>query len=297
MTPLETLADSIVAAGVTQITGRIVGDESRYDAQRYVPSWPRRYITAPNIGPMSALSVNDGFMSNNSFHAAANPAESGAQTLADLLVARGVTVGGVGSGVAPSGTVQIASIDGAALPDVVGEDLRISDNGTAELMLKEIGYETSGVGSTVAGAAAVTSHLQDEGMPLDGFTMNDGSGLDRGNRVTCNLLTSVLDHAGPDADLTRNLSVAGETGTLERRFANTAIAGKVRAKTGTLTGVAGLAGFAQATDGTEITFALLLNGDQSTQAFGIWVSLLTTLLAYPDVTGLADLGPLPPTGG
>ncbi len=99
------------------------------------------------------------------------------------------------------------------------------------------------------------------------------------------------------ADLTRNLSVAGETGTLERRFANTAIAGKVRAKTGTLTGVAGLAGFAQATDGTEITFALLLNGDQSTQAFGIWVSLLTTLLAYPDVTGLADLGPLPPTGG
>ena len=163
VTPLETLADSIVAAGVRQITGRIVGDESRYDAQRYVPSWPRRYITAPNIGPMSALSVNDGFMSNNSFHAAANPAESGAQTLADLLVARGVTVGGVGSGVAPAGTVQIASIDGAPLPDVVGEDLRISDNGTAELMLKEIGYEASGVGSTVAGAAAVTSHLAGRG--------------------------------------------------------------------------------------------------------------------------------------
>ena len=58
---------------------------------------------APEIGPMSALSVNDGFMSNNSFHAAANPAESGAQTLADLLVARGVTIGGVGSGVAPVG--------------------------------------------------------------------------------------------------------------------------------------------------------------------------------------------------
>jgi D-alanyl-D-alanine carboxypeptidase/D-alanyl-D-alanine-endopeptidase (penicillin-binding protein 4) len=134
-------------------------------------------------------------------------------------------------------------------------------------------------------------------MPVDGLTMMDGSGLDRGNRATCNLLTSVLDRAGPHADLTSKLSVAGETGTLERRFANTAIAGKVRAKTGTLTGVAALAGFAQATDGTEITFALLLNGDQSTQAFGLWVSLLNTLLAYPDVSGLADLGPLPPTGG
>src|SRR5262249_39026979 len=156
-----------------------------------------------------------------------------------------------------------ASIDGAPLPDVIGEDLSISDNGTAELLLKEIGFEASGTGSTAAGTAAVSARLKDEGMPTDGFTQIDRSGLDRRNRATCNLLTSVLDRAGPHSDLTNDLSVAGETGTLERRFANTAVAGKVRAKTGTLSGVAGLAGFAQATDGTEITFALLLNGDQS----------------------------------
>ncbi len=287
-TPLETLADKVVAAGVTQVTGRIIGDESRYDAERYVPSWPSRYIRGAEIGPMSALSVNDGFMRNNSFRAAANPAESGAQTLADLLAERGVTVvGGVGSGVTPAGTVEITSIDSAPLPAIVGEELRVSDNGTSELMLKEIGYEASGNGATAAGAAAVTSHLRDEGLPVDGLTMIDGSGLDRGNRVTCNLLTSVLDRAGPHSDLTNDLSIAGETGTLDRRLANTVVAGKVRAKTGTLTGVVGLAGFAEATDGTEITFAILLNGSQSNDGFAIWISLLSTLIGYPDVSGLS----------
>ncbi len=104
----------------------------------------------------------------------------------------------------------------------------------------------------------------DEGLPVDGFTMIDGSGpRPRQPSDVSALLTSVLDRAGPHSDLTNDLSIAGETGTLDRRFANTVVAGKVRAKTGTLTGVVGLAGFAQATDGTEITFALLLNGDQS----------------------------------
>lgn len=296
-TPLETLADNVVAAGVTQITGRVIGDDSRYDAERYVPSWPSRYIRAPEIGPMSALSVNDGFMRNNSFRAAANPAESGAQTLVDLLIARGVTIGGVGSGVAPPGTVDIASIESAPLPAIVGEELRVSDNGTSELMLKEIGYEASGAGATAAGAAVVTSHLRDEGLPVDGFTMVDGSGLDRGNRVTCDLLTEVLDRAGPHSDLTNDLSIAGETGTLDRRLANTVVAGKVRAKTGSLTGVVGLAGFAEATDGTDLTFAVLLNGPQSDQGFAIWMSLLTTLIEYPNLAGLEQLGPRVPAGG
>ena len=74
-TPLEALADSIVAAGITQITGRVLGDESRFDTQRYVPSWPQRYINAREIGPMSALSVNDGFI-DTALTPAADPAAS-----------------------------------------------------------------------------------------------------------------------------------------------------------------------------------------------------------------------------
>jgi D-alanyl-D-alanine carboxypeptidase/D-alanyl-D-alanine-endopeptidase (penicillin-binding protein 4) len=295
-TSLEALADSLVAAGVTQISGRVLGDESRFDTERYVPTWPQRYINAREIGPMSALSVNDGFI-DSALNPAADPAASGAAELVGLLQQRGVTVGGSGSGTAPAGTVELASIEGAPLRDVVGEDLKLSDNGTSELMVKEIGVAASGTGSTQAGTAAVVAHLTDSGLPVEGLVVNDGSGLDRGNRVTCELLTAVLDDAGPDSDLTAQMAVAGESGTLDRRFDGTVVEGKVAAKTGSLSGVVGLAGFADATDGTDVTFAVLLNGPQSDQGFAIWMSLLTTLLEYPNLAGLEQLGPQVPAGG
>ncbi len=58
---LDTLADQVRAAGVTRVTGSVVGDESRYDNQRTVPSWPSRYLQTGEVGPLSAMAVNDGF--------------------------------------------------------------------------------------------------------------------------------------------------------------------------------------------------------------------------------------------
>ncbi|HEX3669590.1 MAG TPA: D-alanyl-D-alanine carboxypeptidase, partial [Acidimicrobiia bacterium] len=59
-TSLGTLADAIAAAGVRNIPGGIQGDDSRYEAVRYVPSWPATYRTDPEIGPVGALTVNHG---------------------------------------------------------------------------------------------------------------------------------------------------------------------------------------------------------------------------------------------
>ena len=61
ITSLETLADAIVAKGVRRIPGGVLGDDSRYDQERYRPSLPDDDRQVGQVGPMSALEVNDGF--------------------------------------------------------------------------------------------------------------------------------------------------------------------------------------------------------------------------------------------
>jgi D-alanyl-D-alanine carboxypeptidase/D-alanyl-D-alanine-endopeptidase (penicillin-binding protein 4) len=53
--------------------------------------------------------------------------------------------------------------------------------------------------------------------------------------------------------------VASVDGTLSRRFQSTAASANVRAKTGSLDGVRGLAGFVQDGDDETLIFALLMN--------------------------------------
>ena len=91
-TPLATLADRIVAAGVRRIPGGVVGVDDRYDRTRYLPEWPASVRT--DIGPIGALTVNDGRAGPaGTGAAAADPAVNAATELSRLLVARGVAVG------------------------------------------------------------------------------------------------------------------------------------------------------------------------------------------------------------
>src|SRR3546814_12354737 len=89
---LDVLADRVVAAGVRRVEGRVVGDESRYDAERYVDTWPDRLIADGEVGPLSALTVNDGFLIWG--HPGVpfdDPPTDAAVVFAELLAARGVS--------------------------------------------------------------------------------------------------------------------------------------------------------------------------------------------------------------
>ncbi len=305
-TVLETLADRIVDAGVRVIRGRIVGDDSRYDDSRYVSAWPSRFIDQHQTGPLSALSVNDGFAT---FPSAADPslpettstdpARQAASVLATLLTRRGVRVeGGTATGAAPADTQRIAAVHSAPLRDITAQVLTWSDNQTAELLLKEVGLARSGDGTTAGGAAAVEEILTEEGYDLTGVDLVDGSGLANTNRVTCRVLHEVLADAGPRSVLVNALAVAGRTGTLTATFNGTPAEGRLRAKTGSLNEARALSGVVRVPDGDDLTFSLLVNqpvitpeGDAVREDVGL------ALADYPQRPNLDRVGPRPLSSG
>ena len=267
-TPLTALVDGLRAAGVTTISGGVVGDDSRYDRARIVPSWKASYLIDNEVGPLGALLVNEGFAAFEPPEKRADdPAVHAAGELARLAGAAGITVAGPppSSGVAPAAdkAVTVATVRSAPLSEIVAGMLRESDNTAAELVARELGVARRHDGSTPAGTQAVVDALADAKLPTGGLQLGDGSGLEVTNRATCTLL-----------------AVAGQSGTLVKRLADTPLAGKVRAKTGSLTGVSGLAGYV---DGRRsLSFAFLANGPMSDAAGRVLQDRLVALLAgYP----------------
>jgi serine-type D-Ala-D-Ala carboxypeptidase/endopeptidase (penicillin-binding protein 4) len=306
---LDGLAAQVRAAGVSHVTGGVIGDESRYDTQRYVPTWKPSYAATGEVGPLSALEVNDGFQSFRPNDVpAAQPAVQAATEFATALRAHGVAIDGPpGQGVTPPAAAAITSLPSLPLVDTVAEVLRQSDNTGAELLTKELGRRFGGGATTSAGVQVTRSDLQADGLPVGPLTAVDGSGLDRGDRASCQLIMAALVRSGPQGPLSKGLSLAGQTGTLEKRMVATPAAGRLRAKTGSLTGVSALSGFvdpagpvtagavtAGAAGPLSVAFTLVING-QPSQAVGEGLEdrIGVILAQYPQAPPADQLAPLP----
>ena len=264
-------------------------------------------MTEADIGPMTALLVDDGFevfppspdLRLPKASAAADPAALAADRLREALVARGVAVSGPSaSGRAPEGANEVASIDSVPISAIVGEMLRESDNEAAELLTKEMGLQKGGAGTTEAGVAAIAEALRTNGLPVDGTTQVDGSGLATQDQETCTVIQSLLDNEAPTSPLVSGLPVAGQTGTLEKRFLDNPAAGRLRAKTGSLNQVTALAGFIDTIPGATLSFTYVINLTAPTKVttddVNLEEQLGSILVTYPEGPDLAALGPVPP---
>jgi D-alanyl-D-alanine carboxypeptidase/D-alanyl-D-alanine-endopeptidase (penicillin-binding protein 4) len=294
-TSIEALADKVVAAGVRRV-GRILGDESRYDSERLVPSWNPRYIANFDISPLSALVVNKAFTSTSPPAVTVSPPAHAASVLAGLLRARGVTVGDTGAARPPATTTRVASIESAPLSDVVAEILENSDNMAAEMLVKELATKPGVPGTTNAGVVVLEERLrQMAGVAPEEVDAVDGSGLDRSDKASCSVLQRVIATGPPQ--LGEGLPIAGRNGTLFKRFIGTPAAGRVRAKTGSLEGVVGLSGLATGQNGRNLAFSLIANDLPSTSAgAGLQDRVVNVLASFPRAPAPEELGPKPPAG-
>lgn len=255
-----TLAAQTAAAlrrqGVHRV--RLSYDDFLFTGPAVNPAWPATYLPDDVVPPISALWVDEGRTAAGRY--SADPAAAAAATFAAQLRANGVAVAGTPvRRAAPSAATDLATVASAPLGEIVERLLSVSDNNAAEVVARHVGLAEHHDGSFTGAAAAVREVLERLGVSTTGLVLHDGSGLSRENRLDPQTLVdlfrvgSAADH--PELrDVVTGLPVAGFSGSLASRYAEAPAAGRgrVRAKTGTLTGVSGLAGMATDLTGTTM---------------------------------------------
>lgn len=253
---LTRLADQARAAGLNRVTGRLLYDESIFDRKRTVRQRGISGGPFDYMGRLSGLAYESG--------RSADPASSAAGAMHDLLRKRGVSISGEPTAgeapAAPSDDAVIAEVTSSTLAALARSTNTFSINYYAETLLKAIGADERGVGTTRGGVAEIRAFSAAAGAPLK---TENGSGLSRADRASPRavggLLTAMLAAEEPvRAAFLDSLAVAGGTGTLARRMRGTAAQGNCIGKTGTLTGVSALSGYCEVAPDRFVAFSILM---------------------------------------
>jgi len=255
----EKFARRLRALGVRKVKGSVLGDASWFDKQRFVTTW------APQLklecGPLSALSGDQGLHDGNRV---ASPALYAARLCTKALrEARIKITGAPGTGKVPATDSLIVRQTSARLGAVIKHMDKESDNFFAEMLLKGLGKDLYGTGSTLGGVPALEETLRASGMTPAKYRVQDGSGLSYGDRLTAEGIVSLLGDMWLRPDFRPyydSLAIAGVDGSLDERMRGTAAAGNAHAKTGTLNIAVCLSGYVESANAHRVAFSILVNG-------------------------------------
>jgi serine-type D-Ala-D-Ala carboxypeptidase/endopeptidase (penicillin-binding protein 4) len=247
----------------TQVT-RVVVDNSLFEGPLTASGWGPGDAPSTYAAPVTATAVDGARVEPSELQRSAAPGTDAGSALAVALGAPDATVV---LGDAPQGAQTLGTVRSAPVARLVEQALSQSDNLLTESLARHVAL-AGGQPATFDGAAeAVTDAVSGIGLDVTGLSLADGSGLSATDRVPVALLADLLTGAadGTLADASAVLSglpVAGYDGTLaERGDEDPATApGSVRAKTGTLLGVHGLAGTVVTAEGRLLVFAVLADG-------------------------------------
>jgi D-alanyl-D-alanine carboxypeptidase/D-alanyl-D-alanine-endopeptidase (penicillin-binding protein 4) len=243
--------------GITRI--RLGYDANLFAGPAVSPAWPASYLPDDVVPPISALWVDEARAGDRYSD---DPALAAVEVFAKQLRARGIKVKGQPIAQRAPAAPQIAAVRSAPVGEIVERTLSVSDNNAAEVLARHVGLAERNDGSFTGATTAITQVLESVGVDTTGLVIHDGSGLSREDRLRPTTLIDLLQlaaHRPELRDVLTGLPVAGFTGSLADRYdqAQQAGRGRVRAKTGTLTGVSALAGITTDLDGATIVFAVL----------------------------------------
>ena len=232
-------------------------------------------IPVDDAGASQAMAIED-------------PAEFAAQLFRALLERRGVVVygrhrarhtelaslstfsvttrAGAGGGTADMPVVLqpmvLASHQSMPLIEGLRVINKISQNLHAEMMLRLLGRERGMSGTVEGGLEVLRGFVMQAGVAPEEYVFYDGSGLSRQNLITPRAIVRLLQYAKTQPwgiEFRGTLPLAGNDGTLANRFKGTAAEGRVWAKTGILSHVESLSGYAITAKGEEVAFAIIAN--------------------------------------
>jgi len=133
-----------------------------------------------------------------------------------------------------------------------------SHNFTAEVLMRQ----ASGLWDVRAASRATERWMFEQGLPVQGLRVADGSGLSRNNRVTSNTIAALLmrmDQHPFSAYYQASMAIAGQRGTLRNLYRGSVLDGRFRGKTGTISGVRSISGYLQTVDGPRYV-SMISNG-------------------------------------
>ena len=146
--------------------------------------------------------------------------------------------------------------------------MKDSDNKIAESLFWQLSTLGGGkFGNLESAVFNIEGVLQRAGIPKDsGYKIADGSGLSLYNYITPQMLNALLVYAWWQQDIRAHLipalPVGGVDGTLKKRFHGTTAYNNIFAKTGTVSGISSLSGYANGGNGHVISFCIINQGVQ-----------------------------------
>ncbi|MEX2325705.1 MAG: D-alanyl-D-alanine carboxypeptidase/D-alanyl-D-alanine-endopeptidase, partial [Gemmatimonadaceae bacterium] len=275
---LRAVADSLRARGITSFSGPIVASGDAFPGSIYGYGWEYDDLGEGYGAGIDDLVFNEGLEAIEmltesgpqveSIKPATDPRRAYLKALSVALRQGGIAHDGilasdsgrVDSLLAPAETLFV--LQSPPLSEILGAMLQPSQNQIAEIILRTIGLELTGVGRPDSGAAVVRRQLLEWGVDSMEFRVRDGSGLSRQNYVTPATMVRVLSvmQQHPYGTIFHEaLPVVGVSGTVRTWLRGTVAERNAHGKTGTLASVRAFSGYVRTVGGSTLIYSFIAN--------------------------------------